>query len=150
MSDGCRQVADQLLARAATARLMPDKPSDPALTETIDALDVCDAVKAGLHLLNDDLARSHVLAQSLQGDPTGDYWHAIIHRREGDWGNAQYWFRRVASHPVLAEVYGADPAAPSTFVDRCRSIGRGRDEALEAAQAREMHLLLDYAASHSV
>jgi len=65
------------------------------------------AVAAGLHLLYDDLDGSHSLSQTIEGrgkNHNGDYWHAIMHRREPDYGNAKYWFRRVGAHPVLAEL----------------------------------------------
>lgn len=65
------------------------------------------AVAAGLHLLYDDLDGSHALSQTVEGrgqHRNGDYWHAIMHRREPDYGNSPYWFRRVGSHPVMAEL----------------------------------------------
>ena len=52
------------------------------------------ALKAGLFLLGDFFDDSH----------TCDYWHAILHRREPDYGNAKYWFRHVGRHPVFAEL----------------------------------------------
>ena len=61
------------------------------------------ALRAGLFLLNDDFHNSHSCSQSIEGlgeDRTGDYWHAILHRREPDYGNAKYWFRHVGRHPV--------------------------------------------------
>jgi hypothetical protein len=42
-----------------------------------------DACRAGLLLWNDDLDASHTIAQDIE-DVTGSYWHAIMHRREGD------------------------------------------------------------------
>ena len=29
------------------------------------------------------------------------YWHAIMHRREGDFSNSKYWYARCADHPVM-------------------------------------------------
>lgn len=65
------------------------------------------ALRAGLFLLNDFFAESHECAQSIEGlgeNHSGDYWHAILHRREPDYGNAKYWFRHVGRHPVFAEL----------------------------------------------
>lgn len=61
------------------------------------------AIAAGLYLMNDFFDESHSCSQSLEGigDRTGDYWHAILHRREPDYGNARYWFRHVGRHPVM-------------------------------------------------
>ena len=44
----------------------------------------------------------HELAHAIaQDDPSADgsLLHAILHRREPDYSNAGYWFRRVGSHP---------------------------------------------------
>lgn len=61
------------------------------------------AVKAGLHLFNESLDRSHDLSQEIH-NPTGSYWHGIMHRMEGDYGNAKYWFRLVGHHPVFVDL----------------------------------------------
>ncbi len=95
-------------------------------------------MKAGLFLLNDDLANGHALAQSLQGDPLGDFWHAIVHRREGDWNNARYWFGKAGPEAILTQIYSSDPKAPDAFINRCRKIGRGQDPELEQFQQDEM------------
>lgn len=62
------------------------------------------ALKAGLFQIHDFLDASHELAQSIEGEGrhrNGDYWHAIMHRREPDASNAKYWLRRVGRHPVF-------------------------------------------------
>ncbi len=144
-----QQLADLLLARDPLPPLVPAQVHDAALTQEIEAADAHDLAKIGLHLLNDDLAASHALSQQHEGEPLADYWHAVIHRREGDYGNSRYWFGRVGRIPLLAEVYGADPGAPAAFVERCRAAGRGRDAALEQFQRDEMAQLLAYGQSHS-
>lgn len=142
MTHTAQEIADTLVARVPLPPLMPTQVYDDALTNEITALAVPPGVKAGLFLLNDDLGRSHPLAQSLQGSPLGDYWHAIIHRREGDWNNARYWFGRVGQIPILAQSYGADSEAPDDFVERCRKVGTGHDAELERFQQDEMAQLL--------
>ena len=59
-------------------------------------------IEAALWLYVDDLSRSHTVSQGID-TPTGSYWHAIMHRREGDFDNSRYWLRRAAGHPLLAQ-----------------------------------------------
>ena len=40
-----------------------------------------------------DWEKAHVLAQA-ETTPAGSWVHAYLHRREGDEGNAGYWYRR--------------------------------------------------------
>ena len=42
--------------------------------------------------------RAHEIAQAID-DRTGAWIHAYLHRKEGDEGNAAYWYRR-AGQPV--------------------------------------------------
>lgn len=41
-----------------------------------------------------DWASAHMVAQDHEGDPLADWLHAVVHRMEGDLGNAAYWYRR--------------------------------------------------------
>ena len=82
------------------------------------ALSLC---KSGLWLLTGDLDRSHAISQDLP-QAEGSFWHGIMHRREGDFGNAKYWFRRVGSHPVIDQLSAAYPEEyrnAGEFVDLC-------------------------------
>jgi hypothetical protein len=54
---------------------------------------------SALWLYYNFLDRSHEISQSI-ATCEGSYWHAIMHRREGDYSNAKYWVRRVGQHPV--------------------------------------------------
>ena len=60
-------------------------------------------LEAGLWLLAGELERSHAVSQQL-ATREGSYWHAIMHRREGDFWNSKYWLRRVGNHPVLGQL----------------------------------------------
>lgn len=164
-------LVDQLMA-LKPSQLVPQKSSEA------DAV----AVKAGLLQWHDALDASHQLAQSVEGlgrQQSGDYWHAIMHRREPDYGNAKYWFRQLGSHSVFAELparvadvlehvsegaqwssrlTGRGTWDPLAFVDLCESCAGNEDSALGRAarhiQALEMQLLLaatfqDASASHT-
>lgn len=61
------------------------------------------ACLAGLWLYHDFLDESHAISQDLD-TAEGSYWHALMHRREPDYGNSKYWFRRVPQHPILDEL----------------------------------------------
>ena len=63
---------------------------------------------AGMWLLHDCLDESHNISQRID-TPAGSYWHAIMHRREGDFSNAKYWYQRVGGHPVLDAVRQSVP-----------------------------------------
>jgi hypothetical protein len=126
--------------------------------------EMAQACLAGLWLYADDLDRSHRISQGLH-DREGSYWHGIMHRREGDYSNAKYWFRRVGGHPIhealggrarrLAGAAGEAPEFlqaraswdPAAFVDLCEDACAGRNGAAELCrkiQQLEWHLLFDY------
>lgn len=132
----------RLLGRTPPPALTPSQPFDAATAAEIEFLPASDLVKIGLHLLNDDLPRAHTLSQALEGDASADYWHAIIHRREGDFSNAKYWLRRMGPHPVLVTVHG-DPDGAALYVDRCQAAGDD-DVELRELQMREIAALLEF------
>ncbi len=47
--------------------------------------------------------RAHTLAQAAD-NRDGDWVHAYLHRKEGDVGNAGYWYARAGREPVGAGV----------------------------------------------
>ena len=51
------------------------------------------ALTALWHDARDDWTRAHTVAQDID-DETGAWVHAYLHRKEGDQGNAAYWYRR--------------------------------------------------------
>jgi hypothetical protein len=78
----------------------------PELGRHIAALGATDgvaALQAGLYAWNGELDASHRLSQSVD-TALGSYWHGIMHRMEGDYGNANYWFARAGRHPIHASL----------------------------------------------
>lgn len=74
-------------------------------------------VLEGLALLwHDHGDAAHEIAQDREGDPDHDLLHALFHRREGDYGNADYWFARAGKHPsypILADRLSVLPLPPA-------------------------------------
>jgi hypothetical protein len=96
-------------------------------------------VQAGLWLYVDDLNSSHILSQGIES-ATGAYWHGIMHRREGDFSNAKYWFRQAGRHEVI-ETLGYDPY---DFIDECERRHTTNPDDLVGLQRREWSALMDY------
>jgi hypothetical protein len=71
----------------------------PKLIEAVDAKtnqgNAQASLHAGLWLLADDLPQAHAICQDVP-DAYGSAWHAHLHRREGDFSNAKYWWRRAS------------------------------------------------------
>jgi hypothetical protein len=139
--------------------------------------DMADACLAGLWLMYDHLDKSHTISQSID-TPAGSYWHGIMHRREGDFDNAKYWFRRVGTHPIFAPLAAtarelarehisdateADRAAawmpkttdwePFRFVDLCAAALQGHSAAGQLCrwvQQQECRLLFDFCFRHAI
>src|SRR5208282_517235 len=88
---GTPSVAKQLLETIKPLQLLRSPVKSPAYA---------DAMLAGLWLWHDGLEESHRISQGVL-DSTGSFWHAIMHRREGDFSNSKYWYARAAGHPCL-------------------------------------------------
>jgi hypothetical protein len=44
--------------------------------------------------LTGDWPTAHLVAQDHEDEPLANWLHAVVHRMEGDLGNAAYWYRR--------------------------------------------------------
>ncbi len=112
--------------RPGDSPLLPKAVYKPDLTATITDLHTTGSISANvsacLHLLNDDLDAAHVLCQQDESDPTANYIHQIVHRREGDFGNTRYWIAKTGAHPfyahldALAQTAGASAWNPGDMV----------------------------------
>lgn len=84
---------DDLLSTIPSAPLPEHEHSRgryAALTSKIAGLQCHPALEAALHLANGDLYSAHFLVRKSQGGAKElDWGHAILHRLEGDYGNAK-------------------------------------------------------------
>ena len=176
----------ELEARRPLPPLVPQNDWNSDLTDRIQGVSVGElfdgqtvkdelfgaAVKSGLLLWNDALDVSHKISQNIDS-PTGSYWHGIMHRREPDYSNAKYWFRRAGAHAIYAGLreqvlalleerscqspeladYASVVRQKSNwdaiqFVNWCQEAAGTTDENLveflKAAQVEEIKLLLNY------
>jgi hypothetical protein len=85
----------------ADAKALLDAASaDDMLAVTAANLDDATLLRSGLYLWHDWLHASHEISQSI-ATGTASFWHAVMHRREGDFANSKYWYARCADHPIL-------------------------------------------------
>jgi hypothetical protein len=164
----------ELLADRRLPELGPGRPNEAvrgklqglkleSLGKVIDR-DAARCCLAGLWLWHDFLDESHSISQDID-TVDGSFWHGIMHRREPDYGNAKYWFRRVGQHKIFEDLTncvqnvnqnqvssskkenflsGLNPWDPFAFVDACERAAGGRESGKSLARelAREEWELL--------
>jgi len=86
----------QEMVRARLKELTPDTLCSGQELVDDDSAQCC---ISAIWLLHHFLDESHLISQQITTS-SGSFWHGILHRREGDYSNAKYWFRRVVDHPV--------------------------------------------------
>jgi hypothetical protein len=172
-------VVAQLLVNKEPTPLGPDRPHQDfkqrlavLIVENVFApqqvrdQDMAAACLAGLWLYHNFLDESHQICQAIE-TTTGSYWHGILHRREPDFENAKYWFRRVGKHAVFEPLHAAAREIasgdklhasakflttqsawdPFAFVDLCEVCQDGSSPCAQQCrqiQQREWELLFDY------
>lgn len=91
--------------------LMRDLTPQSLLTMHVASPPHAQAMLAGLWLWNDALHEGHDLAQRTPADADAasslNFWHAIMHRREGDFFNSKYWYARCRNHPAWSTIAAA-------------------------------------------
>jgi len=100
---------------------------------------------AGLWLYVDELDRSHEFSQGLK-DSTGAFWHGIMHRREGDFGNSHYWFNNTGHHPAMELIPGYDGHA---FIDEVAARHKEQPQDLITMQRQEWAALFEWCAKET-
>ena len=100
--------------------------------EGIQETDMANCCLSGLWLLHNFLDRSHDISQEIQS-PEGSFWHAIMHRLEGDFWNSKYWYRKVGNHSAYQSVQ--PNWNPETYVDSCEAAGNTGTEIQQTAVA---------------
>jgi hypothetical protein len=109
-----------------------------AASHLIESLNAYPEIQAGLWLYVDELDRSHAISQNLHSS-LGAAWHGVMHRREGDFANAKYWFRRAGDLGL--------PFDPVTLVDQV-SRAEGDSPELVQRQRQEWVALMHKSAEH--
>ena len=92
----------ELLAGAPVMPLGCGSPQESARPR-LAVIELPPACRAGLWLRFNFLDESHGISQDLH-TPEGSLWHGMMHRREGDFSNAKYWFRHVGRHAIFGEL----------------------------------------------
>lgn len=142
-------VFDLLAPDESMACLVVEAPADGELVAAVaravgsPALGKQPALCAGLWLYADDLRRSHSISQGIDNS-TGAFWHGIMHRREGDFSNSHYWFRRAGRHSAMDAVAEYDPHA---FIDDVEARFRQKPEELVRQQQDEWRALFEWCAN---
>ena len=166
------EFVDRLLSQDGLLKILtPKSPLDRDLVRTVQtssndllaaekipaAAEMFALVKGGLLYALDALPEAHAIFQDASDD-TGSYWHGMLHRREGDFDNARYWFRRAGVLPFFSEAHRSACAHSDTmtrqsnwdpylFTGQCEQVRFGDDDLtaeMRALQRVEFDAIFDY------
>jgi len=148
LSDLLAPLFEALPLDKAMPELVPGKAQGSQISGLVAAIENEPALQknkpllAGIWLYVDDLDRSHQVSQSIE-TPIGSLWHGIMHRREGDFWNSKYWFRRAGTEHVLVSM------DPGGFVDRVEQTYKNNPPDLLAQQRKEWETLFQFCAKEA-
>ncbi|MGA3170111.1 MAG: hypothetical protein ABSE62_03780 [Chthoniobacteraceae bacterium] len=114
-------------------------------------------IRAGLLYAFDAIAESHRIVQGV-GNDLASYWHGMLHRRDGDFDNARYWYRRTGRLSLFSEMHARAAAVsplmarqsdwdPYLLVGQCEQARFGADldqKELVTLQRIEFNAMFDY------
>jgi hypothetical protein len=103
---------------------------------------------AAIWLRIGEIDRSHAIVQD-DSSSVASYMHGVVHRIEGDYWNANYWFQRVIDRHLLDSVQASvkehrheiddavnAPFTPGEFTKRCEVVVRnGKKDGLLALES---------------
>lgn len=158
----------QAAAIPALARVTPQQ----LFVRPVKHPDEAAATLAGLWLWQDALDECHKIVQDI-ASATGSMWHAIMHRREGDFSNSKYWYARCETHhvnklmgAVASSITGQAPPDrevarvvsggwnPKAFVDLVESVHANPSDPCHPMavklQRAEWEALFDYCAHQAI
>jgi hypothetical protein len=169
---GYSSLASELLAEEDL--LLRLRPAEPGSTEAILRIRnaseaeltggavLADAtyprlIRASLFYAYDAINESHRIVQEI-GNNLASYWHGMLHRREGDFENARYWFRRTGKLGLFGEMHARAAEVsplmgrqenwdPYLLVGQCEQARFGGDvdqKELVALQRIEFEVMFDY------
>ena len=164
-------VAAMLAEEELLLRLRPTEPGHPDAIRSIRTAEeqeltggaiLADAsyprlIRAGLLYAYDALEESHRIVQEIN-TVNASYWHGMLHRREGDFENARYWFRRTGKLGVFEEMHARSAEVsplmgrqstwdPYVLVGQCEQARFGGDvdtKELVALQRIEFHVMFEH------
>ena len=91
-----------LLAKFIDKSAQLEMPKDVSVDDLLRAIDLAEG---------GNWEAAHNLVQQYEDDATAAWIHAVLHKTEGDLGNARYWYRRAGRMERVDDKPGAELAA---------------------------------------